>query len=291
MDFDNLYESGPYLPIESQNGFGVSSSSEPTGASDQASQVQIITEPVNQWSPISIAPTALPTPSCSSSLAPKYTWNQEDEVAQLRGELAMEREKSVRAEAEIQKLQASERLSADMVIMHHLRSRELERENQALQSKNKDLEKSLKTTVQSSSSSHGAFSHGAAAITRIKKEILEDEEHSMTLDEVREIWRKKFSGGILPGKNLKLGCYFFDPSTNEAPQKVNDASNSYIFYRNQRPASKGYSKWNELTLMEKEEWTNLWRILRKEQERQWKAGLIKFEKVVLFRMKKEKSFE
>ncbi|PIC13063.1 hypothetical protein B9Z55_027952 [Caenorhabditis nigoni] len=41
--------------------------------------------------------------------------------------------------------------------------------------------------------------------------------------------RRGQTGEILPGKNLKLGCYFFDLSQNEAPQKVNDASNSYIF--------------------------------------------------------------
>ncbi|ULT81505.1 hypothetical protein L3Y34_011447 [Caenorhabditis briggsae] len=41
-------------------------------------------------------------------------------------------------------------------------------------------------------------------------------------------------------------------------------------------------KWNELKSTEDEEWTKMWQILRKEQERQWKAGLMKFEKVMLF---------
>ncbi|PIC48441.1 hypothetical protein B9Z55_007408 [Caenorhabditis nigoni] len=286
MDFE-LYESGPLLPIGSQNGLGGPSLSlGSSGASENSNHVPTMTEPVNQWSPISSAPTALPTPSSTSSLPPKDTW-KEDEIAQLRGELAMERERSVRAEAEIQKLQNSERLSADMVVKHHIRSQELERENQALQKRNRELEEALNNPSKEQPSSSSA-SHVAA---RIKKEILDDEERQISVEEARDIWRKKFSGGILPGKNLKLQCYFFDPSENEAPQTVNDASNSYIFYRNQRPASKGYPKWNELESAEKEEWTKMWRVLRKEQEKQWKAGLIKFEKVVLFRMKKEKSFE
>ncbi|CAO4367009.1 unnamed protein product [Caenorhabditis nigoni] len=286
MDFD-LYETGPLLPIGFQNGFeGPPSSSRPSGAPEVSNHVPTMTEPVNQWSPISSAPTSLPTPSSISSLPPKDAW-KDIEIAQLRGELAMERERSVRAEAEIQRLLASERLSADMVMTHHTRSRELERENQALQSRNRELEEALSNRSKEQPSSSSA-SHVAA---RIKKEILEDEDRQITLDEARDIWRKKFSEGILHGKNLKLQCYFFDPSGDEAPQTVNDASNSYIFYRNQRPASKGYPKWNELESAEKEEWTKMWRVLRKEQEKQWKAGLIKFEKVVLFRMKKEKSFE
>ncbi|CAO4384529.1 unnamed protein product [Caenorhabditis nigoni] len=107
----------PYSPSKFQS----------TGAPEvihQAPQVPNMTE----WSPASTAPTALPTPLSSSRLAPRYPWNQDNEIAQLRGQLAMEREKNIRAETEIQKLQASKRLSADMVMKHHICSQELERE-------------------------------------------------------------------------------------------------------------------------------------------------------------------
>ncbi|PIC13686.1 hypothetical protein B9Z55_027553 [Caenorhabditis nigoni] len=56
----------------------------------QAPQVPIMTE----WSPASTAPTALPTPLSSSHLAPRYPWNQADEIAQLRGELVMNKRKT-----------------------------------------------------------------------------------------------------------------------------------------------------------------------------------------------------
>ncbi|UMM40821.1 hypothetical protein L5515_017331 [Caenorhabditis briggsae] len=50
----------------------------------------------------------------------------------------------------------------------------------------------------------------------------------------------------------------------------------------QSKCTQEYPKWNELKSTEDEEWTKMWQILRKEQERQWKAGLMKFEKVMLF---------
>ncbi|PIC13696.1 hypothetical protein B9Z55_027562 [Caenorhabditis nigoni] len=90
MEFNNLYESEPLLPTE-----------------------------------MALKSTGAPEVIHQAPLVPNMTDN---ETAQLRGQLAMEREKNIRAETEIQKLQASKRLSADMVMKHHIRSQELERE-------------------------------------------------------------------------------------------------------------------------------------------------------------------
>ncbi|CAP34270.2 Protein CBG16112 [Caenorhabditis briggsae] len=176
----------------------------------------------NHQPPIPTAPTALSTPS-SSSLASTNAKNSEYQVAQLQKELAMEREKNIRAEA------------GELFL--------------------KDMEYPFEIYRNRTTPNVGKALRRHALTTR----ITEHQERSSRGRGATNHRRRGKTGEILPGKNLNLSCYFFNPNENKASRKVIDASNSYVFCElipfklfNQISIFSD-PKWNELGSTEKKE--------------------------------------